>query len=71
MSKKINDGREISASLELKATGSIICVRTMSLTNVLLMNWIPNYIGGSPIIKVFYGLLRQEKPALLRVTLKG
>ena len=43
----------------------------MSFTKVLLVNWIPNYIGGSPVMKVLYELLRQEKPALLRVTLKG
>jgi hypothetical protein len=43
----------------------------MSFTKVLLVNWIPNYIEGSPVMKVLYELLRQEKPALLRVTLKG
>jgi len=42
----------------------------MLLTNVLLINLIPNYIEGSPIAKVVYSLLRHEKPTLLRVTLK-
>jgi hypothetical protein len=70
LSKVTKAGSEISASLELKATGETIGVRTMSFTKVLLVNWIPNYIGGSPVMKVLYELLRQEKPALLRVTLK-
>jgi hypothetical protein len=51
--------------------GIAICVRTMSLAKVLLLNKIPNCRAASPVTKVLSGLIKQAKPALLRVTLKG